>query len=93
MHRRVEIGGKAFEIRGLKRREVKTLRAEGFRPGQLDAEKADDYMDRVFDLIGVAPSEVDDLQYAEALELFRQVMEMTFLGEAERKNSGLPAGS
>lgn len=93
MHKRIEIGGRTFEVRGLKRREVKALRAGGFRPGNVDAENADDYMDKVFELIGCDLSEVDDLEYAEAMEIFKQVMEMTFIGEGERKNSSSPAGS
>lgn len=80
----------AITIRGLTRRELRQLEAEGVSLGEI---KTDDYatVDRVLSLgCAPVPGDFDALTPAETLELFGRVMDATFVPERDRKNSVSP---
>ena len=86
MHKVVKIGGKEIEVRGLTWGEKAALKREGINIGDLDpGQDNDDVVEKV---IRISCGDIDlaDLPSAEVYNLFRQVMRLTFLGEAEAKN-------
>lgn len=93
MERVMELEGKKFRIRGLKRREVKEFKRRGTKFNQLDPETADDVADQVFDQIGLCLDDIDELTNSAALELFGEIMSLTFMTEEQRKNSSSPSTS
>ncbi len=87
--REIEIDGTTFNVRGLKRKEVKKLKKDGFNiMGGLDQDQADDAMDKVFELI-FDESEIeqlDDLVFSKAMEIWVTVLKETFGAKDEEKN-------
>ncbi|MBW1666714.1 MAG: hypothetical protein JRJ66_01445 [Deltaproteobacteria bacterium] len=87
---KVEIGGQRFEVRGLKRKEIKALRREGFPletiGGLDDIEKRDEGLDRIFSL-ACSGGDPDSLTQGEALELWARVVEATYGTEVLKKKS------
>ncbi len=83
-----EFGGKSFEIRPLKRGEIKTLRGKGFNLTNLQQDQADEVIDEVIAI--VLPdqvSEVDELPNSAVMDLFKEIVNATYgIGEAA-KNS------
>jgi len=85
--REVEINGTIFEVRGLKRKEIKKLRKDGIVLTGLDAEKADIAMDLIFELLFANQIElIDDMENADALKLWVAVMRETYGASDEEKN-------
>jgi len=87
--REVTFGGQTFEVRALKRREVKQLKKDGFNLNFITPEQADDCMDRVFEMVfSMAElAAVDDLDQHEAIKLWNAVLRETYGAEDEEKNS------
>jgi len=81
-----EVGGKKFDIRPLKRGEVKTLRKKGFNLANLSLENADDAIDEVIEMICKDRlPDIDGLANTDALELFKSIIDLTYgRGEAEK---------
>jgi len=91
----IEINGKMIEVLGLKRGQIKTLRAEGIELGKMmdmDEEARDSALDR---LIEMACPEVDpdDITPGQALELYTEISERTYLTGEQVKKSGSPQSS
>lgn len=88
MAREVVYNEFSFTVRALKRREVKQLKKEGFNLGYLEAEKADDCMDRVFGMVFSAPEldAIEDLDQHEAIKLWNDVLKETYGAKDEEKN-------
>jgi len=84
--KKVELEGKKFKISGLKRRDVKRLKRAGINFTRLDDDGLDDVMDQVYECVGIKPEDVDELFYASALQLFNDILKLTFLSEEETKN-------
>lgn len=81
-----------IEVRGLTRGEIKKLRAEGIRLGELmdlAEEERDEAMDKLF-AIACPDVQPDDITPGEALALYEKIAALTFLSGAEVKNSGSP---
>lgn len=91
----MEIDGKEIEVRGLKRGEIKQLRADGIELGKmmdLDEEKREAALDR---LLGLACPDVDpdEITPGEATDLYLRISELTFTTGAQEKNSESPQSS
>ncbi len=86
--RTVEIDGQAFEVRGLKRKEVKQLKREGIILVNLDPEMGEDAMDKVFDMVFTTDQieEIDELQNADALQIWSAILLETYGAPGEEKN-------
>ena len=84
-----EYGGKAFEIRGLRRGEIKTLRKNGFNLSKIDPSEADIVADEIVGMVLDADMQVkaDDLLNIEYIKLFKDIMELTFGSPESEKNS------
>lgn len=87
MKKTVVVDTQSFDIRGLTRREVKQLRADGIDLSGLRPGDAEEVMDRVFAMIGLDLEQVDGLVYGQVVDLFQDIMKLSFLSEDERKNS------
>ncbi len=80
--------GRDIPVRGLTRRELKEMKKKGLNPATLAAGKAEDAMDYVLALICTK----DDLAYlddqcnAEALAVYRRIMDLTYGRADEEKN-------
>lgn len=86
--RELEINGQIFKARPLKRKEVKQIKADGFNMFKLEVEKADDAVDAIFD-IAFTPEEIqqiDELDNADALKIFKAVLAETYGDPEEEKN-------
>ena len=80
-----------FEIRSLKRKEVKALKEKGFNMGALQPEQIDDFMDAVFTII-YSPAhigKIDEQPQRDCIKLLNQIMDETngSISEVEAKNS------
>lgn len=87
--REIKVSDQLFEIRPLKRKEVKQLRRDGFNLANLDPESGEEAMDRVFDMV-FTPDQlalIDDLDNPDALKLWGAVLAETYGSPAEEKNS------
>lgn len=86
MEKVIELEGKKFTIRGLKRKEVKQLRREGYNLGNLEATTGEEAMDKVFDMVGLEQQEgFEDLYNSSVLKAFGEIVNMTYLvGETEK---------
>jgi hypothetical protein len=93
MEKVMELEGKKFRVRGLKRREVKQFKKDGIRFNQLEPDTADDVADKVFEQLGLCLDDIDDLTNSNALTLFQEIMSLTFMTEEQRKNSSSPSTS
>lgn len=79
------IEGKSYNIRPLTRGEIKQLRKKGLELANLSQDKADDAIDAVIGL--VLPDrvdEIDGLSNTVALGIFKNVVELTYGGRAEK---------
>lgn len=87
--RTVIIDGRSFEVRGLKRKQVKQLKRDGFNLTDLKPETADDAMDAVFAAtFGDADlSAIDEMRNGDALRLWTAILKETFGAPDEEKNS------
>lgn len=86
--REIKVGGTAYQVRGLKRKEVKALKRKGFNLAALDRANADDAMDLVFEIVfdEAVIREIDELDQAEALRLWEGVLKETYGAPGEEKN-------
>ncbi len=87
--RTVTIDGQDFEIRPLKRKEIKQLKANGFNLAALKAEKADDAMEAVFEMVFDVDERraIDEMIQSQALKLWKAVLMETYGSGDEEKNS------
>jgi hypothetical protein len=87
--------GFKIEVRGLLRRELRALKADGMDPAALSMNIADEALDRVFALV-LAPDVqkmLEDMPNSDSMRIWRGVMTETYgAGEEEEKNSS-PAGN
>lgn len=84
------IGDKTFEIRPLKRGEIKELRKKGINLAALDPANADDAVDEVMSIVlGDRIEEIDDMDNPDALKLFKEIVDLSYSRppEEELKNS------
>lgn len=87
--RTITINEQSFDVRGLKRKEVKTLRNEGLSLTSLDPETSEQAMERVFEMI-FSPdqiNQIDELQNVDALKLWTAALSETYGSPGEEKNS------
>ena len=86
--REIAVGGTTFQVRSLKRKEVKQLKKDGFNLADLGPHNADDAMDKAFEL-AFTPNEValiDDLSNSEALAIWVALIKETVGAADEEKN-------
>ena len=86
--REIIINNQTFEVRGLKRKEVKSLKKDGVNLMDLDINQADDVMDRVFDLVLTKDqiAVIDEMENKHALSLWVGILKETFGSGDEEKN-------
>lgn len=85
----VRAGGRDIGVRGLTRREVKTLRGRGLDPGSITTARAEDTMDAVMETV-LDPGDIDyldDQTNAESLKVFSRILDLTYGKEGAEKNS------
>jgi hypothetical protein len=89
--RTIEINGREFEVHGLKRKEVKVLKKEGYVLASLDHKSADDCMDRAFEMVFTDDQleAIDEIQNADAIKLWQAMLLETYgvVPENEKKTS------
>ena len=87
--RTVEIEGRAWEVRGLKRKQVKELKKGGINLADLAPGKADEAMDAVFAKTFSAEDValIDEMLNADAMRLWVAIIRETFGATEEEKNS------
>jgi hypothetical protein len=81
--------GRTFEVRALKRKEVKELKKAGFVISNLNPENADDCLDRVFSMV-FSPEDIeyiDNMPNHKAIALWRDILKETYGAKDEEKNS------
>jgi hypothetical protein len=86
--RTIEIDTHKYEIRALKRKEVKQLRKNGYILTALDPQTAEDAMDQVFQLV-FSPeqiSQIDERPNPDALKLWSGILKETYGAPDEEKN-------
>jgi hypothetical protein len=89
MSEKINLGGRDIEFRGLTRREVKRLKADGFNLNNLYPDQLDDAVDAVFSL-AMDQADIDfldDCVAQDALKAWRAIMDATFGNKAAEKNS------
>jgi hypothetical protein len=91
-----QIGGHKFQVRPLTRGEIKQFRKEGAPPEGLDklgpGEAFDEALDKIFKA-AITKGNPDDLTQGEALELWAEVMLVTYGGPELPKKSRSPQRS
>ncbi len=90
------IENKIFQVRGLKRKELKQLRADKIDLNDLDATRAEEVMDIVFAIVFTPEqiAEIDEMENKYAIRLWIAVLKETFgSGEEEKNSSGSGNGS
>jgi hypothetical protein len=88
-----EYGEKTFEIRGLKRGEIKALRKKGFSLAKIDPAEADILADEIVGMIlGDAVAAADELPNREYVRIFTDIMMLTYGSEESEKNSQTSGG-
>lgn len=87
--RTIEIDGRPWEIRGLKRKQVKQLKRDGHDLTNLQAERADDAVDAVF-AMAFGPEElevIEEMYNADVMRLWSAILKETYGAPGEEKNS------
>jgi len=82
-----EIGGKSFDLRPLKRGEIRQLKKNGIVLHQLTIDNVDDAADAVFGILGLDLAAIDALEYPDFLKLWKEVLAESFGSRGEEKNS------
>lgn len=82
-----EIGGMSFDLRPLKRGELRGLKKDGIVLHQLTMDNVDDAADAVFGILGLDLEAIDDLAYPDFLKLWTEVLAESFGSRVEEKNS------
>ena len=85
MTKSMTLEGRTFNLRGLKRGEVKRLHSE--TSGENTAEE----IDRILELVGISADDLDEMLNSSVLELYYTVLELTFPKPADIKNSKAPS--
>lgn len=88
MAENIEINGREIKYRGLKRKEVKALKKEGFDLGRLDTEDVDEAMDRLFEKV-LSPDDaafLDEQVNRASFDVFKAIMAATYGDPAAEKN-------
>ncbi len=76
-----------IEVKALTRKQVKQLRADGVDPFGFSGEKAlQGDMDAVLDVVYPGVDAVDELEYPEAVALYREVVDASLGKGEEAKN-------
>uniref|UniRef100_A0A6M3KYM8 Uncharacterized protein n=1 Tax=viral metagenome TaxID=1070528 RepID=A0A6M3KYM8_9ZZZZ len=87
----IKIGEKSIKVRGLKWKERRELKADGydiikiFMSKKNDLQMMDDLVDRVVNIVFEDPSIIDDLEMSDVYQVFLKVIELSFVSEAEKK--------
>ncbi len=86
--RELELNGHVFEVRGLKRRELRELAKFGMHPTRysVSEENFDDVMYAALDMV-FPPATVDELENMDMLNLFEALIQETYSGGGAEKNS------
>jgi len=81
--------GRTFEVRALKRKEVKELKKDGFVISNLNPENADDCLDRVFTMVFTAEDieAIDNMPNHVAIRLWQDILKETYGARDEEKTS------
>ncbi len=89
MAREILLAGRTFKVRGLKRKEVKQLRRDGFNLLDLNLAQADDVLDRVFEMVFPEAefARIDELLNRDCLGLWNAILIETYGSPEEEKNS------
>lgn len=85
----LELFGRRFQVRPLLRKEVKSLRKKGYSLMVLDPDTAEDALDAVLDLV-LSREELkalDNLPNSAALDIWNEILALTFGSREEEKNS------
>ena len=90
MEKTIEVAGKTIRIRSLKWGEKEDLRAEGLNVARPDRENSDtDAM--VARVVGACvldedKAKLDDMEILQVYEIYRQILEISYVGEKDTKN-------
>ena len=86
--REVEINGRKFQVRGLKRKEIRALREQGFVLLALKGEDLDAAQDATFEIV-FGPEDlaaIDEMDNRDALKLWDAILRETYPAADEIKN-------
>ncbi|MBA2881833.1 ferritin-like protein [Desulfosalsimonas propionicica] len=85
----ISVGGRQIEVRGLTRKEVKELAEDGLNLGALPRSLAEQAVDAVFKRVLSQDDTdyLDGLVNAEAVRVYRRIMDLTYGSGEEEKNS------
>jgi len=86
--REIEIAGKVLSIRGLKRKEIKSLRKKGFEISALKIAQVDDLLDDVFPMIFNEQDVelIENSTYKEGTKIWTAILKETYGNKDEEKN-------
>jgi hypothetical protein len=85
--REITVENITFQIKHLKRSEVKALKKEGFIIGKIDNEQMDDWIDRMIEMsLPGRLAEIDDLPPKASYKIFESILKETFGDKVEEKN-------
>lgn len=87
--REIEINGRTFKVRSLKRKEIKALRKQGFILIDLKPENAEEAQDKVFEMV-FGPDDIaaiDEMDNRDVMILWRAILAETYGAPEEEKNS------
>lgn len=85
--REVSIEGKTFNVRPLKRKEIKELKKQGFKMGAIENDQMDDWIDRLIEIsLPGQLDEIDDLPPKASYKIFEAILKESFGDKAEEKN-------
>jgi hypothetical protein len=86
-------GETEISVRALTRREVKALRAEGRDLFSFQPNKAEETLDRVFEMVLSEDDRaaLEGEAYRVSIDVWREIMGLTF-GKAEEAKNSLPSG-
>lgn len=88
MARNVKVAGKVLSIRGLTRKEMRSLKKKGFDIGNLKVEQVDDLLDLIFPMIFDEDEVrlIDDATYKVGNDIWALLLKETFGSKDEEKN-------
>jgi len=85
--REITVENITFQIKHLKRSEVKALKKEGFVIGKIDNDQMDDWIDRMIEMsLPGRLAEIDDLPPKASYKIFEAILKETFGDKVEEKN-------
>ena len=87
--RNVTYEDQEFEVRALKRKHIRDLNKKGLPLENVPRERADECMDEVFKTVFEKDElkKIDELEYHNAMALFKDVIKETYGARDEEKNS------